>query len=71
MTLSNIVLEHAQSHPHTIMLKEWVWSINHRHAEQKMHDLVSPFEKLKARTNQFFTDIYLHVLALLTASTDA
>ena len=20
-------------------VKEWVWSINHRHAEQKMHDL--------------------------------
>ena len=39
MTLSNTVLEHAQSHPHTIMLKEWVWLINHRHAEQKMHDL--------------------------------
>ena len=34
-TLSNSVLEHAQSHQHTIMLKEWVWSVNHRHAEQK------------------------------------
>ena len=36
-TLSNTMLEHAQSHPHA--LNEWVWSINHRHAEQKMHDL--------------------------------
>ena len=32
MTLSNIELEHAQSHQHTIMLKEWVWSINHWYA---------------------------------------
>ena len=38
MTLSNTELEHAQLHQLTIMLKEWVWSINHGHAEQKMHD---------------------------------
>ena len=39
MTLSNIELELAQSPQHTIVLKEWVWLINHRHAEQKMHNL--------------------------------
>ena len=36
-TLSNTALEHAQSHQHKLV--EWVWSINHRHAEQKMHNL--------------------------------
>ena len=36
-TLSNTELEHAQSYQH--LLVEWVWSINHRHAEQKRHDL--------------------------------
>ena len=36
-TLSYTALEHAQSHQH--MPVEWVWSINHRHTEQKMHDL--------------------------------
>ena len=35
-TLSNTELEHAQSHQHA---KRWVWSITHRHIEQKMHDL--------------------------------
>ena len=35
-TLSNTELEHAQSHQHA---KRWVWSINHRHVEQEMHDL--------------------------------
>ena len=38
-TLSNIVLEHAQSQQHTSMLTEWVWSVNHRHTEQRMQDL--------------------------------
>ena len=36
-TLSYAELEHVQSHQY--MPVEWVWSINHRHAEQKMHDL--------------------------------
>ena len=36
MTLSYTELEHVQSHQY--MPVEWVWSINHRHAEQKTHD---------------------------------
>ena len=40
------------------MPTEWVWSINHRHAKQKMHALISLFEQFEARINQFFTDIY-------------
>ena len=37
MTLSYTELEHAQLHQH--MPVEWVWSINHRYDEQKLHDL--------------------------------
>ena len=38
--------EHAQSHQHLPV--EWVWSIKHRYAEQKIHDLYS-------YSNPFFT----------------
>ena len=52
---------------------QWVWSVNHRHAEQKMHDLyivlVSHVQQFKVHISKFFTNIYQFVV--VTAHTDA
>ena len=71
-TLFNTELEHAQSHQHTPV--EWVWWINHRHAEQKCTICSASsyrpliFEQFEASGNQVFINIIR--LVVLTVRTE-
>ena len=57
-TLSYAELEHAQSHQH--MPVEWVWSINHRHADRKctICSASKLFWAIRSAYKPVYTDIY-------------